>query len=50
MTIVDAQVHLWKPEAPDRPRDPGRVAQLPGPFLIDTLLPMQEMGHGPRHS
>jgi predicted TIM-barrel fold metal-dependent hydrolase len=42
MTIVDAQVHLWKPEAPDRPWEPGRVAQLPGPFLIDTLLPMMD--------
>jgi predicted TIM-barrel fold metal-dependent hydrolase len=42
MMIVDAQAHLWKPEAPDRPWEPGRVAQLPGPFLIDTLVPMMD--------
>jgi predicted TIM-barrel fold metal-dependent hydrolase len=38
--IVDAQVHLWKAQAPDRPWPPGRVAQLPEPFGYDKLLPM----------
>jgi predicted TIM-barrel fold metal-dependent hydrolase len=40
--IVDAQVHLWKAEAPDRPWLPGRVAQLPEPFLIEKLVPMMD--------
>jgi predicted TIM-barrel fold metal-dependent hydrolase len=38
--IVDSQVHLWKPEAPDRPWRPGAVPQLPEPFTYDKLLPM----------
>jgi predicted TIM-barrel fold metal-dependent hydrolase len=38
--IVDAQVHQWKAQAPDRPWPPGRVAQLPEPFGYDKLLPM----------
>ena len=40
--IVDAQVHLWKAEAADRPWQPGRVAQLPEPFLIEKLVPMMD--------
>jgi predicted TIM-barrel fold metal-dependent hydrolase len=40
--IVDAQVHLWKAEAPDRPWQPGRVAQLPEPFLTEKLVPMMD--------
>jgi predicted TIM-barrel fold metal-dependent hydrolase len=36
--IVDAQVHIWKPEGPDRPWVPGRVAQLPEPFSHERLL------------
>ena len=40
--IVDAQVHVWKPEAPDRPWVPGRVAQLPEPFTIEKLVPMMD--------
>jgi predicted TIM-barrel fold metal-dependent hydrolase len=43
--IVDAQVHLWKAETPDRPWVPGMVAQLPEPFTYDKLLPlMNEAG------
>ena len=30
--IVDAQVHFWKANTPDRPWLPDRVAQLPEPF------------------
>jgi hypothetical protein len=33
--IVDAQVHLWKAEAPDRPWVPGMTPQLPEPFTIE---------------
>jgi predicted TIM-barrel fold metal-dependent hydrolase len=36
--IVDAQVHVWKPEAADRPWVPGRVAQLPEPFSHERLV------------
>jgi predicted TIM-barrel fold metal-dependent hydrolase len=42
--IVDAQAHLWKAEAPNRPWLPGRVAQLPEPFLIEKLVPMMDEG------
>ncbi len=43
--IVDAQVHLWQAETPDRPWVPGRVPQLPEPFTIEKLLPlMNEAG------
>ena len=38
--IVDAQVHLWKPNTPDRPWPPNTVPQLPEPFGYDKLLPM----------
>ena len=38
--IVDAQVHLWKAETPDRPWVPGLVPQLPEPFTIERSLPM----------
>ena len=40
--IVDAQVHLWKANTPDRPWLPDRVAQLPEPFLIEKLVPMMD--------
>jgi len=38
--IVDAQVHLWKANTPDRPWPPNTVAQLPEPFSYDKLVPM----------
>src|SRR5262245_16067429 len=38
--IVDAQVHLWKPESPDWQWVPGLKPQLPEPFTIERLLPM----------
>src|SRR4051812_12735731 len=38
--IVDAQVHQWKAQAPDRPWPPGAVPQLPEPFGPDKLMPM----------
>ena len=40
--LVDAQVHLWKANTPDRPWLPNRVAQLPEPMLIETLLPIMD--------
>ncbi len=40
MDIVDAQIHLWQAEAPDRPWPPGRAheAQKPYPISKETLL------------
>ena len=40
--IVDAQVHLWRAETPERPWVRGMVPQLPEPFTIEKLLPMME--------
>jgi predicted TIM-barrel fold metal-dependent hydrolase len=40
--IVDAQVHLWKANTPDRPWLPNRMAQLPEPFTIEKLVPMMD--------
>jgi predicted TIM-barrel fold metal-dependent hydrolase len=40
--LVDAQVHLWKAQTPDRPWVPGMVPQLPEPFTFDRLLPMMD--------
>lgn len=40
--IVDAQVHLWKANTPDRPWLPNRVAQLPEPFTIEKLVPLMD--------
>lgn len=40
--LVDAQVHLWLANTPDRPWLPNRVAQLPEPFLIEQLVPMMD--------
>jgi len=40
--IVDAQVHLWKANTPDRPWLPNRVAQLPEPFTVEQLVPMMD--------
>jgi predicted TIM-barrel fold metal-dependent hydrolase len=40
--IVDAQVHLWKANTPDRPWVPGMVPQLPEPFGYDKLVPLMD--------
>jgi predicted TIM-barrel fold metal-dependent hydrolase len=40
--IVDAQVHVWKANTPERPWLPGRVAQLAEPFTIEKLVPMMD--------
>src|ERR1700756_2897162 len=40
--IVDAQVHLWKANTPDRPWLPNRVAQMPEPFTIEKLVPLMD--------
>ena len=40
--IVDAQVHFWKANTPDRPWLPNRVAHLPEPFTADQFVPMMK--------
>src|SRR5579864_6184266 len=42
--IVDSQVHMWLPQAPDRPwpADGPARAHLPYPFTYDKLLPMMD--------
>src|SRR5262252_7183738 len=44
LRIVDAQVHLWKADTPDRPWPPDGVgrAHLPEPFTVDKLLPLMD--------
>jgi predicted TIM-barrel fold metal-dependent hydrolase len=34
--IMDAGVHVWRPEAPDRPWMPGRKAHLPEPLTRNS--------------
>jgi predicted TIM-barrel fold metal-dependent hydrolase len=40
MMIVDSAVHVWRPEAPDRPWMPGRKAHLQQPLTYDRLITM----------
>jgi hypothetical protein len=40
MTVIDAQVHIWGVEAPERPWPPGgaALAHCPTPLWKDELL------------
>ena len=40
--IVDSQIHIWKPDTPDRPWTKGSVAQLPEPMTIERLVPIMD--------
>src|SRR5258706_6579293 len=40
--IVDAQVHLWKADAPDLPWVPGAKPQMPEPFTIEKALALMD--------
>jgi predicted TIM-barrel fold metal-dependent hydrolase len=40
--VVDSQVHIWRPETPDRKWVPGRPPQLPEPLGYDKLLTMMD--------
>jgi predicted TIM-barrel fold metal-dependent hydrolase len=44
LTIVDAQVHVWLPETPDRPWPPGGAARVQLPYALDytKLLPLMD--------
>ena len=38
--IVDAHIHMWPPNTPQRPWVAGRHPQLPEPFTIERVVPM----------
>ena len=38
--IVDAHIHMWPPNTPQRPWVTGRRPQLPEPFTIERVVPM----------
>ena len=38
--IVDAQIHMWPPNRPDRPWVPGAQPQTPEPFTIERVVPL----------
>ncbi len=44
MTIIDAQVHVWLPETPDRPWPAGGAARVQLPYALDytKLLPLMD--------
>jgi len=42
MMIMDAGVHVWRPEAPDRPWMPGRKAHLPEPLTYEKFSAMMK--------
>jgi predicted TIM-barrel fold metal-dependent hydrolase len=47
LTIIDAQVHVWLPETPDRPWPPGGAARVQLPYALDytkLLKLMDEAG------
>jgi predicted TIM-barrel fold metal-dependent hydrolase len=49
MMIIDAGVHVWRPEAPDRPWMPGRKAHLPEPLTYEKFGAMMK-GAGVEHA
>jgi predicted TIM-barrel fold metal-dependent hydrolase len=38
--IVDAQIHMWPANTPDRPWVAGTEPQLPEPFTIERVMPL----------
>jgi predicted TIM-barrel fold metal-dependent hydrolase len=42
MMIIDAGVHVWRPEAPDRPWMPSRKAHLPQPLTYEKFGAMMK--------
>jgi len=42
MMIIDAGVHVWRPEAPDRRWMPGRKAHLPEPLTYEKFSAMMK--------
>ena len=44
MDIVDAQIHLWQAEAPDRSWPPGRAVEVQKPYPISKETVFFHMG------
>ena len=42
MMIIDAGVHVWRPQSPDRPWMPGRKAHLPDPLTYEKFSAMMK--------
>lgn len=44
MTVIDAQVHVWLPETPERPWPPGGAARVQLPYALEytKLLPLMD--------
>lgn len=40
--IVDAQIHLWEADRPDRPWPPGTQAHLADPMTAERFLPLMD--------
>jgi len=40
--IIDAGVHVWRPQSPDRPWMPGRKAHLPDPLTYEKFSAMMK--------
>src|SRR5262245_56714315 len=38
--IVDAQIHMWPANTPERPWAEGARPQLPEPFTIERVIPL----------
>jgi|SRR6516164_1268703 len=49
MMIMDAGVHVWRPQSPDRPWMPGRKAHLPEPMTYEKFSAMMK-GAGVAHA
>lgn len=43
MLIVDAQVHIWGADTPDRPWPPGRAAQAQKSYPVTRDLVLEGM-------
>src|SRR5262249_13629538 len=43
MLIVDAQVHIWGADTPDRPWPPGRAHQAQKPYPVTQEMVLQGM-------
>src|SRR5215211_1278739 len=43
MLIVDAQVHIWAADRPDRPWPPGRAAQAQKPYPVTKEMVLAAM-------
>jgi len=42
--IVDAQIHLWKADAPELPWTPGAKPQMPEPFTYEKAIALMDEG------